>query len=357
LSAFNTAIAAAVKTNVGVWIPVGRYYFSFRITVNGVTIRGAGPWYTILEGNDFGFLGGPFNQPPAATNVHLYDFAIFGNTRTRDDQEVSSGVGGALSSSTVQNLWIEHNKCGMWLDGPFDSLHITGVIIRNTFADGINFHFGVTNSWVEQSIIRNTGDDVLAMWPHYSGTYEKNVFQFNTLSLPVLANAVAIYGGSDNSATDNVVYDTMVEGAGLQVGTRYASLSLAGTTTLARTTILRCGSYDLYSPASKGEGAIWLFAENGIITNGNVVFENITVTDSLYAAIQFYLGQVSNVSFSNIQINGAAYVWQEKVSGSISAQGVVAKNITVAGIWNCGQTFVIQQGPGNSYPNTTKCDQ
>lgn len=31
-------------------------------------------------------------------------------------------------------VWIEHNKCGMWLDGPFDSLHITGVIIRNTLA-------------------------------------------------------------------------------------------------------------------------------------------------------------------------------------------------------------------------------
>lgn len=82
----------------------------------------------------------------------------------------------------------------MWLDGPFDSLHITGVTIRNTFAgmfvhtftdfymllmyllDGINFHQGVTNCMVEQSIIRNTGDDGLAMWPEQPGTYQNNVY-------------------------------------------------------------------------------------------------------------------------------------------------------------------------------------
>jgi hypothetical protein len=29
-------------------------------------------------------------------------------------------------------------------------------------------------------------------------------FQFNTLSLPVLANNIAIYGGSNNQATDNI---------------------------------------------------------------------------------------------------------------------------------------------------------
>lgn len=63
--------------------------------------------------------------------------------------------------------------------------------------------------------------------------------------------------------------------AGLQTGTRYNSVPLAGTTTFARNTLLRTGSFDIYNPNSKGEGSIWVFADNGPITQGNVVFEDI----------------------------------------------------------------------------------
>jgi len=351
---FNQAIANAVKQNVGVWIPPGRYVFSQRLTVNTVTIRGAGPWYTELHGNDFGFFGNWAPNP--STNVHLYDFAIFGQTRVRNDGEISSGAGGSYSSSTIQNVWIEHNKCGMWLDGPFDSLHITGVIIRNTFADGINFHKGVTNSVVEQSILRNVGDDALAMWPEQPNAYGSNTFQFNTLALPVLANLIAIYGGKDNSATDNYVVDNIVEGGGLQTGTRYNSVPLSGTTTFARNTLVRTGALDMYNPNSKGEGSIWLFSDSGPVTQGNIVFEDITIIDSFYSAIMFYQGQMTNLNFTNINVNGAVYLWEERQQGGAYAQGVVATGLTGAGTWICpnlANGFKITQGPGNNYPNTT----
>jgi hypothetical protein len=245
----------------------------------------------------------------------------------------------------------------MWLDGPFDSLHITGVVIRNTFADGINFHQGVTNSWVEQSIIRNTGDDSLAMWPQTPNNYQNNVFQFNTLSLPVLANTIAIYGGSGNSATDNLCLDNIVEGAGLQTGSRFGSIPLSGTTTFARNTLTRCGSFDMYNPQSKGEGAIWLYSDSGPVTTGNILFEDNTIIDALYQAVMFFQGQVSNVNFTNLNINGAQFVWEERVSGSIYAQGVVAQNIAQGGVWNCGLQFTITQGPGNSgWTTAAKCN-
>jgi len=353
-TAFNNAIAQGTKANQVVWIPAGRYIFSAKITaINSVTIRGAGPWYTELHGYDFGFFGN--YAPTGSSNVHLYDFAIFGQTITRVDSETSSGAGGALSSSSLQNLWIEHNKCGLWLDGPFDSLHITGLTIRNTFADGINFHQGVTNSIAEQNVIRNTGDDGLAMWPQSPNSYSGNIFQFNTVSLPVLANNIAIYGGADNSATDNLCIDSIVEGAGLQTGCRFGSVALSGTTTFARNTLTRCGSFDMYDPNSKGEGAIWLYSDGGSITTGKVIFEDITITDALYQAVMFYQGDPTNTNFTNVNINGAQYVWEERVAGTVYAQGVVATNIAIAGIWNCGVPLTIVQGPGNSGWNSTKC--
>jgi hypothetical protein len=102
VAGFNSAIAAAIKAGQGVWIPEGKYSFSSRITINQITIRGAGPWYSVLNGYDFGFFG---TWPPnPSTGVHLYDFAIVGQTKTRVDSEVSSGAGGSLSSSTIQNV-------------------------------------------------------------------------------------------------------------------------------------------------------------------------------------------------------------------------------------------------------------
>jgi hypothetical protein len=199
------------------------------------------------------------------------------------------------------------------------------------------------------------GDDVLAMWPENPGTYGKNVFQFNTLQLPTLANNIAIYGGSDNSATDNLCLDTIVTGAGLQTGTRFGSVALGGTTTFARNTLIRTGTPDMYNPSSNGNGAIWLFADSGPI-NTPVIFDTITITDAYYQAVMFYQGQVSNENFTNIQVNGAKIMWEERVTGSIYAAKVVATNISEAGSWNCGLKFTITQGPGNSWPDTNVCN-
>jgi len=342
------------KNAAGIWIPAGRYSFSYRLNLqNSFVIRGAGPWYTELHGHDFGFDG------QQASGVGLYDFAVFGNTNVRVDSEVSSGVGSALNNAQVQNLWIEHNKCGMWLDGPFTHLLITGVTIRNTFADGINFHMGVTNCQVQQSVIRNTGDDSLAMWAQQSATYGSNVFSFNTLSIPVLANTIAIYGGTSNSATDNYCADTIVEGAGLQTGTRFGSVPLGGNTVFQRNVLVRCGSYDMYNPGNHVEGAIWLYADSGNI-DSPILFEDITITDATFQAVEFFQGVVSNTNFSNIKVDGAKYLWDTLVSVTISAQGVVATNITGAAVNNCNnQPFKINQGSGNSGWSVTdvKCEQ
>ena len=47
---------------------------------------------------------------------------------------------------------------------PGDGLEFTGMRIRNTYADGINFTNGTRNSRVFNSSFRTTGDDSLAVW-------------------------------------------------------------------------------------------------------------------------------------------------------------------------------------------------
>jgi len=339
------------KNAAGIWVPAGSYHFTYRLNLQDkFVIRGAGPWYTELKGRNVGFDG------QSSHNSGLYDLAFFGITNVRNDGESSSGVGSSLNNAQLQNLWIEHDKCGMWLNGPFTGLHIAAVTIRNVWADGINFNIGVTNSMVEQTIVRNTGDDSLAMWAN-GGNYGNNVFRFNTLNLPILANVIAIYGGNDNTATDNICADTLLEGAGLQVGTRFGSTPLSGKTYFARNTLLRTGSADMYNPVNV-EGAIWLYADSGPM-NTPIVFEDIEILDSYFQVVEFYKGEVSNVNFTNIQINGAKYLWDTLVPVNIFTQNVVAKNITGASLNNCDKQPFKTTGSGNSGWDITdvKCER
>src|SRR6266851_5212353 len=93
-------------------------------------------------------------QMPAGAKVRLQvDAGDAASSYTIDlaDGEQVNGIGGALANSTVSNIWIEHTKVGAWMDGPFDGLTFSGMRIRDTTADGINFHDGITHSSVTQS--------------------------------------------------------------------------------------------------------------------------------------------------------------------------------------------------------------
>ena len=63
-----------------------------------------------------------------------------------------NAIGGALSDSTIDGLYMQHTKVGIWLDGPMNNLRITNNQIADTIADGINFHTGVTNSLVSEQL-------------------------------------------------------------------------------------------------------------------------------------------------------------------------------------------------------------
>jgi hypothetical protein len=353
-AAIQNAVNAAESAGEGVWIPAGTYTVTGHITLNNVTVRGAGPWYTILQGAGIGLFGNA--SPNPSSNVQLYDFSIFGGTTVRNDSTVDSGVGGSLGGgSVIQDIWIEHTKVGIWMDGPSSGLLIVGDTVRDTFADGINLHMGVSNTTVEQTQVRNTGDDGMAMWSQTDAD-QNDVFEFNTVQLPMLANDFGVYGGTNNSVTDNLGLDTVVVGGGVNVGNRYGAVGLSGTTTIARNTFTRTGSFNINT--NEGAGAVWFAVDSGepAITSA-INLTSDEIDSSSYEAIQFAgSANISNVTLNQVTINGAGnYAVQEEVAGSATFISVVATGLGVAGQYNCGAAFTITQGAGNSGWSSTVC--
>jgi len=338
------------------WVPQGTYKINTQLHVNNVTIKGAGMWYSTFNfitqiGNNEGFYGN--YAPTPRTNVHLSDFAIWGNVVTRNDNDQINGVGGSLTNSTIQRLWIEHTKCGLWLDGPFNNLQVSQMRIRNQNADGVNFHKGVTNSSFTQSHFRNTGDDAMAMWSDSNGTSianQNNSFTFNTIEMPVLANGIAIYGGTDITVTDNYVADQQAEGGGIHVGNRFSPVTaVAGVFNIKRNTVVRAGSQDYYNGWNFGTGAIWFFALDQAMTATINVDDNL-ILDSNYEAIHFIGNSISNITFRNNQIVGAGtYAVENRANGG----GVTFINTTATGLgrggyYTCASGFTITDGGGNT---------
>jgi hypothetical protein len=348
--AIQAAIDKASATSKTVWIPRGTFTVTKHLIVDKVTVRGAGQWYSVLHGKGVGVYG--TYAPSASSDVHLSDFAIFGEVQERIDADQLNAIGGSLANSSVTNMWLQHSKVGLWLDGPFDGLTISHVRILDMTADGLNFHDGITNSSITDSFVRNTGDDGLAMWSEKHAD-ANNVFARNTVQVPTLANNIAIYGGTSNTVKDNRVSDTITQGGGIQVANRFGAIPLAGTTVVTGNTLWRTGSLDLFNHI--GNPALWFWAGDEAM-DGQVTVTDNRIYGSAYSAIGFTGNAVTNVHFSHDTIDRAGtFAVQLNAPGSATFDHVVATGLGATGRYDCNSGFTITEGDGDSGWSTSQC--
>jgi hypothetical protein len=394
-AAIDKAIAFARKAHLKVYLPPGTYQVNRHIIVDNVTVEGAGNWYTIIKGHQVdlatpapdgsvhtgvGFYGKDASAG-GSTNVHLSGFAVEGDVRERIDTDQVNGVGGAMSDSTIDGLYLHHTKVGLWFDGPMTNTKVTNNVIVDQIADGLNFHTGVTHSVVSNNVVRNTGDDALAMWSDRTQD-AANTFDHNTIQTPVLANGIALYGGTDNTVSNNLIADPIREGSGIQLGSRFGAEAFTGHAWITNNTTVRAGTYELNW--NIGLGAIWIYALEKNI-DADIEVTGDAFLDNTYNAIMLVsdfpvkdLYSITNVHFSDIRVDGTGTsVLSARSAGSATFTNVDARNVGAVGVNNCGSfhftpagsEFSLLDGGGNDgggttgpwfapweLPNTITCD-
>lgn len=348
-SALRDAIKAAQMQKKVLYVPTGTFDLKSQIDVDHVTIRGAGPWYTTLQGS--APVGG-FNGK--GDGVQLLDFSLDVGVMVRNDGEADSAIDGSYGTGLlVQNLWITHAKTGVWLNGPTKGAYVVGCRIHDTSADGVNFHAvpdqgSVDFSAVEHTHVRNTGDDALAMYSEGKAN-ESNRFKFDTVRLPMLANGAAIYGGKGNSIEDLEIADTVNAAAGIAISTRFDRTTMfEGTTSVLRSTLVRTGGHE--PNWNSNFGGLWIFADpgKGDITTPIVVSE-LQILDSTYQGL-FISDQkaVKGVAFKKVTIDGAgSYGIEINSPGSGNFDGVTVANAGMAAK-QIATTFTVMKGDGNT---------
>ncbi|MEU0532779.1 discoidin domain-containing protein [Amycolatopsis tolypomycina] len=350
-SAFRAGLAAARSQGRELWVPPGRFEIGSALQIDQTTVRGAGQWYTVLHGNNI------FNNGSASGNIRLYDFAVFGDVTERNDGSPDNAFHGVLGTgSVVSGLWIQNTKCGLWLmNGASSNVTIEHNRILDTQADGVNFDGAVTNSTLRNNYLRNNGDDGLALWSNGQAD-SGNTLVNNTVVQPNLANGIALYGGSNNTVTGNLVQDTNALGGGYLVANRFNSVPLSGTVTLSDNTALRAGALD--PNWQFGVGALWFDARDQAITGVTIRVTGFTAIQSPYAAIQFIDGNgagkpIQGITLDGVSVQGAGtFVAQAQTQGSVAVSNLTASGVGVTGTYNCPYPTSIPRmtftGSGNS---------
>jgi hypothetical protein len=227
-------------------------------------------------------------------------------------------------------------------------LVISGSRFRNLFADGINFCNGTSNSVVENSHFRNTGDDALASWsPKKDSVNTANAFRFNTIQVPWRANCLAIYGGKDNRIENNLCSD-VVTYPGILIAQQFNANPFEGTTVVRHNSILRAGG-----PMFNNEhGALKIWADQGEIKG--LLVSDLLIDGSTFMGIELEGSYpITNAIFEQIEIRQPGtfgILLRSNVAGEVTFSYVTVSDPGKEGILNYAPRllFKFNLGEGNS---------
>ena len=373
-------VLSAMRSGQDLWFPAGDYLFesinggNVGLDNPGIEIRGAGMWHTNFRGpKTIFFCAG------ATTQCTFGDFSIFGESyaRAEESQGVQKAFAGPMGKdSLIENVWIEHVVGAIWVgnDPPYqeaatENLTIRDCRIRNTYADGINFTNGTSNSTAENCHMRNMGDDAAVVWSLKwtdfrrerfpgapaapdQGKSTGNTFRNITVQMPWRANCFASYGGADNLFEDNVCEDVLTY-PGILINNEFSPYDFGpGLTTFRNITLERAGGPMFRENTGNPweHGALKFYLREGDVND--ILVENVDIIAPTYAGIEFrgfgteFVGpgevfhpdilrdadnaQFSNVTLRNINITDAGTYGISVLDKGGRGQ-VNFENVTVSG--------------------------
>jgi hypothetical protein len=304
-----------------VWIPPGTFYLntSRGLESNGITIEGAGMWYSTIYYNPPLGLGNT-NNVFAPTSTTLRNFAIDGNAV---DLTPAGGNGGAInikgSNWLIDSLWIQHEGAGVWADG--DDGIVQKCRINNTWADGINLNNGNgepgndsgSRLTARNNFIRGSGDDGLAINDGGAPAHPMQDVSLvnNTVVAPWWANNIGVYGGNNDIVANNLAQDS-VKQFGISVG-RFGQNGGLNAAWVEGNAVIRGGSngYGIKFPA------IGLGTSGTVDTVQNIVFRGNSVRDAMFDGMHLSSQSAAWVQNTTMSAPGlGGYIIENDANGS-----------------------------------------
>jgi hypothetical protein len=322
-AAIKNCITACQTQSKGMWLPQGEFHSQGIINATGISIYGAGMWYTQ---NTRLYGASLFRHKWNLTNCNIQDLYIF-NPETARTPEGGHDYGmtcqGALGY-TIQRVWVNHGGASFWLSGT--DVLIKDCISTESWADGINLNntnrvdpnYAGLRMTAQNNFLIGSGDDGIALNAQNDGSTTNNMVDtkiINNTSIGTMwANGIRIAGGRNTLLKDNLITDP-TSSNGIRIG-KFGTLGNPCESVLVTgNLILRgCGLRPIY-----GQGGICV--ADGAVAN----VENNTITDSGAIGIDV---QTNTATFtSNTVINPGTFGFLVKL-GSVGSGTFITNTVS-----------------------------
>jgi len=348
--AFINCIAACQMQGKGMWIPSGEFHTKGIINATGISIYGAGMWYT----QNTRIIGGRHKWN--LTDCNVQDLYIFNPEVARDLVDghdygmTCQGTKGYL----IQRVWAQYCGACFWLSGTDGTIKDCRAI--ESWADGINLNnsgsiqanYAGLRMTAQNNFIIGSGDDGIALNAQNGGDATYNMVDtkiLNNTSIGAMwGNGMRIAGGRNTVLQDNLITDP-TSSNGLRIGKFGANGNSCESALVTGNLIIRgCGLRPVY-----GQGGICV-ADGAIAT-----ITSNTITDSPALGIDV---QTCNAVFTSNIINNPVLEGFLVKSGATGA-GTFTTNV-VNGVINnqmafknnAPSTFIVTAS-GNSWQSVT----
>lgn len=329
--AFKNCIAACQSQKKGMWIPAGVFHTKGIITARGISIYGAGMWYT----TNYRIIGERHKWD--LYNCNIQDIYFYNPQTARDVIAEGHDYGMTVQGDlgwTVQRVWNHHLM--FWCSGTDGTIKDCRSL--ESFGDGINLNnsnviqkpdYAGIRLTAQNNFILGAGDDGFAINSQNGGGVEFNMVDTkiinNTSVAIVWANGLRVAGGRNSLIQNNLILDPC-DRSGIFVGT-------FGTTGNPCESVLVKDNLVLRGTGARNVGS----GLGGITVDDNAtatIMDN-TIIDSPDLGINLL---DCNVTFSgNKVINPALHGFLVKLGKT--GKGVFTNN-TVTGLKNGMRPFV-----------------
>lgn len=317
-AAIQACIDAAHQRHLAVWLPPGTWRQSARLDLDGVALRGAGMWYTTVEGSiagdDWGGrVGFSLHGDRPSVSGLLVTSAVHTSRAIKGGKPFTVGAGGCRDWR-IEDVWVTHTNVGLWMAGSGGV--VRGSRIRCTYADAINIGRGASGCLVEGNHVRGCGDDGIALLSetgvHGPRPTSGNTVRGNTVSAIWWGHNGDLAGGEGNTWEDNLFADNSHAGVfTINLPGAYPMYPVTGAL-VRRNSFLRGGG----NGSLQKRGAVWIFPGSSGIDG--VVFRDNEIRDPVFRGIHIVGSQPQRIVFERTLIDHPgedAIVVGEKAQG------------------------------------------
>lgn len=295
LSAINSALAAQAGTDVGVYIPSGRWPYNGEINNNSALLFGEDD--SVLVGSD-GSTSPLCNVNMAGQNpsIRWLTVEIVGAT-VRSSQFDHNGItfyqcrGGAAIGVTV----IGAASIGIHNYGSVNC-RVDGCKVYYSLADGISFTGSATKSEATGCYVKGAGDDLFSV-VSYAGKVCStiNINNFVAEDQRITGRGVTVIGGTDVTYRAGIIRNSQFRGITIASETTYQTEYVDGV--LLKDIVIDGTGLNGVN-ADPGAAGIFVYGRTGY-TVANVKTENVRVVSSTGPKTK-NLGNSSAIDFTGV---------------------------------------------------------